>query len=113
MRRSDNVAGIDGCKAGWIVATVDDVFVVPRLNCDRFDIVGVDIPIGLTDRSPRVCDREARRYLATCAELGVPCTAPRRSDLHRLSVGAQGRAKCNGPRHLHADLQHHGEGGRG
>jgi predicted RNase H-like nuclease len=79
MNRSDNVAGIDGCKAGWIIATVDDVFVMPRLNLDQFDCVGIDIPIGLTDLSPRACDREARRYLASARSSVFP--APPRAAL--------------------------------
>ena len=79
MHRSDNVAGIDGCKGGWIVATIDDVFVIPRLNCDQFDRVGIDIPIGLTDESPRACDQQARRYLASARSSVFP--APPRAAL--------------------------------
>ncbi len=79
MYRSDDIAGIDGCKAGWIVATVRDAFVIPRLNCDQFRRVGIDIPIGLSDGSPRACDREARRYLASARSSVFP--APPRAAL--------------------------------
>lgn len=70
------VAGVDGCRNGWVVATatfpagaaqtrvvgsfaevVDDV-VGGRLAC-----VAVDMPIGLPDAGPRACDVEARRRL--------------------------------------------------
>jgi predicted RNase H-like nuclease len=68
------VAGIDGCRAGWLCLTKDlstgavqarildgvgDVLgLVPRP-----EVVMVDVPIGLTDAGPRQCDLEARRLL--------------------------------------------------
>ncbi|MGZ4766383.1 MAG: DUF429 domain-containing protein [Ilumatobacteraceae bacterium] len=79
MYRSDDIAGIDGCKAGWIVATVRDVFVIPLLSCDQFHCVGIDIPIGLTDGPPRACDTQARRYLASARSSVFP--APPRAAL--------------------------------
>ena len=55
------LAGVDGCPAGWVVALArpdgDDVriAVVPRFANvfadPRPDIVAVDIPIGLPERS--------------------------------------------------------------
>jgi predicted RNase H-like nuclease len=60
---TDDIAGIDGCKAGWIVATARAVVVVPKLHLDRFTIAGIDMPIGLLDGPPRVCDIAARKYL--------------------------------------------------
>jgi len=67
------VAGIDGCRAGWIAFKVNlhahatSVEVVdlaawlrerpPDLAC-----VGIDIPIGLLD-GPRACDKAARKLL--------------------------------------------------
>ncbi len=71
------VAGIDGCRAGWLCVTkdfstgdivarilrrIDDVL---HLN-QKPAVVAVDIPIGLTDAGPRCCDLEAR------AKLGRP-----------------------------------------
>jgi len=75
------VAGIDGCRTGWVVATVpaDGTFVraggpkirlVPRLDevvaalgTGRLRAAAVDIPIGLATAGPRACDLEARRML--------------------------------------------------
>ena len=63
MDHIDGTAGIDGCKAGWIIATTRAIVVVEQLHLDEFDLVGVDMPIGLPDGPPRVCDVEARKYL--------------------------------------------------
>ncbi|MDY7101215.1 MAG: DUF429 domain-containing protein [Actinomycetota bacterium] len=76
------VAGVDGCRGGWLVVTADadpdpertgrpatvevvaDIGdVVGRVRTGELAIVGVDMPIGLTDRGPRPCDRAARRAL--------------------------------------------------
>lgn len=72
------VAGVDGCKGGWLVARVEaerflfleSVQVVPSFR-DMLDLtrdcvaVGVDIPIGLMGRDPRQPDREARGVLGS------------------------------------------------
>jgi len=74
------VAGVDGCRAGWIVVLVngsDDVRLrlcrtfleVLDLNDPCPDVIAIDIPIGLLEtpcRGGRICDQQARR------ELGVP-----------------------------------------
>jgi predicted RNase H-like nuclease len=67
------VAGIDGCRAGWlcllglgrgsvvaaVLATVDDLLkLTPRPR-----LVLIDMPIGLPDSGPRRCDVVARRTL--------------------------------------------------
>ncbi len=68
------IAGVDGCRSGWVVALLDLVChevewrVVPTLRtvldvCPHGALVAVDIPIGLPDRPPRRCDVEARRLL--------------------------------------------------
>lgn len=70
-----DIAGIDGCRAGWCVAQSDsaqarfDFFIaatideaVSRLQNCR--VIGIDIPIGLPDAGGRACDRLARRRLA-------------------------------------------------
>jgi predicted RNase H-like nuclease len=64
-KRSDLVrlAGIDGCRSGWIYATSDGVNVMTRLRLDDYDLIGIDMPIGLTDDGPRRCDVEARKFL--------------------------------------------------
>lgn len=73
------VAGVDGCRAGWVVARavagtgppeVRSVEVHPTLDAvmervDRAELawVAVDMPIGLPAAGPRPCDAEARRLL--------------------------------------------------
>ncbi len=74
-------AGVDGCRAGWVVVLTQQ----PRQGqqnhhirlCTRFDevlslsprpaVIAVDIPIGLLDTPQpggRECDRQARRLLS-------------------------------------------------
>jgi predicted RNase H-like nuclease len=72
------VAGVDGCRAGWVVVTaerrpgggVTDVRLVARiagvideLRAGELAAVAVDMPIGLPDAGVRVADVEARRRL--------------------------------------------------
>jgi predicted RNase H-like nuclease len=72
------VAGVDGCRAGWVVAsaTLDrrsivapDLRIVPRFADalrEGHDAIAVDIPIGLPDAAEpggRACDRLARARL--------------------------------------------------
>lgn len=68
------IAGVDGCKAGWIAlfervpaGRIDSaVSSTPRDLCHSLagaPVIAVDVPIGLTDRGPRVCDAEARKCL--------------------------------------------------
>ncbi len=72
------VAGIDGCRAGWIVVTVPaqgdignvtvdcvaslDV-VIGDIDSGRLAAAGIDIPIGLPAGGPRRCDVEARKLI--------------------------------------------------
>ncbi len=63
MSDQEDIAGIDACRGGWIVATSDGAVVVPTLTLERFSCVGIDMPIGLSDGPPRACDIEARKYL--------------------------------------------------
>jgi len=66
--------GIDGCRAGWLYVARN----VEKGDCragilTRIDglldlvpvpaIVAIDIPIGLLDSGPRLCDLEARKVL--------------------------------------------------
>jgi len=80
---SMKVAGVDGCRAGWIVATVslkNKAKGFDRLILDKFaivkdfaevikrakdsEIICVDIPVGLSDNEhQRLCDVQARRML--------------------------------------------------
>jgi predicted RNase H-like nuclease len=90
------VGGLDGCRAGWVLATVPldaecsigaasasvSVQMVPDLRpvvadiaAGRIAAVGIDIPIGLADRDPRPCDREARRMLGARRSSVFPAPA--------------------------------------
>ena len=76
MRPRHRVLGVDGCRAGWIgVLCADDTaevlvrawfadLVAEALERGPLDVVGVDIPIGLPDATPRQADVLARRRLA-------------------------------------------------
>lgn len=80
------VAGVDGCKAGWLIAVVSAMEVGTAANTacvyklqefwvahtfseilsrtTQFELVCVDIPIGLSNGSkPRECDVAARKVL--------------------------------------------------
>ena len=64
------VIGVDGCRGGWLAATVDDAGVVWSWTRDiaavlraRADAVAVDIPIGVPESGSRTCDVDARRRL--------------------------------------------------
>jgi predicted RNase H-like nuclease len=68
-----NIAGTDGCRAGWLCLIQDldtgrigsKIFptfaeLAETLAVNR---IAIDIPIGLSDSGPRSCDVEARRLL--------------------------------------------------
>jgi len=68
------IAGIDGCRAGWVVVHEDQA---GKRRCSvagdirsavaglgGCSIIGIDIPIGLPEAGPRACDVEARALLA-------------------------------------------------
>lgn len=74
------VGGLDGCRGGWVLASVpaEEPMAVPAvevrfvpgvhdvvraLRRGELAAVAVDIPIGLAASGPRACDREARRLL--------------------------------------------------
>jgi len=70
------IAGLDGCRPGWIAMVKDGSSIVPRIVprlCTSDEdlvalfrecaVVAVDIPIGLAERGPRPCDHHARRFL--------------------------------------------------
>ncbi len=66
------VAGVDGCRAGWVVVFSRGATVVVPTFRGVLDaargaaVIGVDMPIGLLDRAVpggRECDRLARRLL--------------------------------------------------
>jgi predicted RNase H-like nuclease len=67
---SSRVAGVDGCKGGWLAAILEDDRVEFQLCADfasvlalDAQVVGVDIPIGLPDAGPRRADLLARAFV--------------------------------------------------
>jgi len=68
------VAGVDGCRGGWVVASSDGIEVVTALTdvLSRFDTIGIDMPIGLPPTFARVCEQQARRYLSPRASTVFP-----------------------------------------
>ena len=108
------VAGVDGCRGGWIVALVNGSSDVRLRLCRTFqevldlddsrpEVIAIDIPIGLLEtpsRGGRICDQRARR------ELGPPrgssvftpplrgfVTARSFSDVNGMSIQAFGILK--------------------
>jgi predicted RNase H-like nuclease len=86
------LAGIDGCREGWVVAetddqigsigfrivATDDVGSVLKTYAEFAGVVAIDIPIGLTEGEPRKCDQSARRLLQRPRASSVfpaPCRA--------------------------------------
>jgi predicted RNase H-like nuclease len=61
------VVGVDGCRAGWVVATpCDGAHVAESLTtivAGNLDLAAIDMPIGLPDTWDRAADRAARAYI--------------------------------------------------
>lgn len=68
------IAGVDGCPAGWICVVKDrgsesiEAVICRRSQellqvIERCELVAIDIPIGLSESGPRVCDQAARKIL--------------------------------------------------
>ena len=70
------VLGVDGCRAGWVgvvlsggtatvvvAPTVSELVAAVRTDHPDLAVVGVDIPIGLPDTTPRQADLLARQHL--------------------------------------------------
>src|ERR1017187_1478974 len=88
------VAGVDGCRAGWIALKVElpsrmtsvEVIDLPALLRKRppeLAFLGIDIPIGLLD-GPRACDKAARKPLGPrrSSVFPAPCRASLRANSH-------------------------------
>jgi len=89
------VAGVDGCRAGWIafkvevhsLATSVDVVDLAELLSRRPDdllCLAIDIPIGLLNGS-RACDKAARKLLAQprgTSVFAAPCRAALSATTH-------------------------------
>ena len=64
------LAGLDGCRGGWVAAIsaggtvrVCVLAALAELDALRPVVAAIDIPIGLPDAGPRLCDTLARRAL--------------------------------------------------
>jgi predicted RNase H-like nuclease len=88
------LAGADGCRRGWVLATRDGAEVVPTLATvvARYERVGVDMPIALADTWGRRCDNEARRLLARRAST-IFSAPPRQLLTHTDYPSANGASK--------------------
>jgi len=99
------VAGVDGCRVGWVMVTRDltggalTVGVAPCWAAlpHLARIVAVDMPIGLSEDGPRGCDSLARRLLPGRASSVFP--PPARPMLAMADYGqanAWGKARGRG-----------------
>lgn len=68
------IAGADGCRKGWFRVSLELATFAVRFDLvetardllarvPRPTVLGIDIPIGLSDAGPRECDRLARKLL--------------------------------------------------
>ena len=97
------VAGVDGCRAGWVVVLGRggdaSLQVVPRFSevlrvAREARVIGVDMPIGFLDRAEpggRECDRRARRLLGApraCSVFSPPVRAALRQSTYVAALAA-------------------------
>ena len=98
------VLGVDGWRGAWVGARLDgrgvELLALPDaaavLAVPDVEVVGIDMPIGLSDNGVRLCDVEARRRLGRAGSSVFP--APVRAVLRardyaearQLSVEATG-----------------------
>lgn len=82
------VAGVDGCRGGWVSFKVDpmslatsvdliDISCILKNKPNDLAILAIDIPIGLLDGS-RACDKAARKLLGQprgTSVFAAPCRA--------------------------------------
>ena len=74
------VLGVDGWRGGWVAARLDGRAVTLTLLGDAaavlavrdVAVIGIDMPIGLSDDGPRACDVAARRRLPGAASSVFP-----------------------------------------
>ena len=99
--RSERIAGVDGCRAGWVVVRgsvehstggslrIDSIVVAPTIaplvQDASIDLVAIDMPIGLPDDGPRECDRACRAALGPRRSSVFP--TPVRSVLEAADYG--------------------------
>src|SRR3954454_23069640 len=87
------VLGVDGWRGAWVAALLDGrsvtLSVLPDVRAvlavPDVEVIGIDMPIGLSDDGARACDVEARRRLPGAASSVFP--APVRPVLAARSYG--------------------------
>jgi predicted RNase H-like nuclease len=95
------IAGVDGCRGGWVVVTelagaigafITNSFGELLDTLPSNSLIAIDTPIGLPERSARLCDAAARKFLK----------APRASSVFpapiRPALGAQSYEAASGIR---------------
>src|SRR5438132_11237556 len=78
--------GVDGCRAGWVAASDRGARVYPtfaEIVAQRFDLMLIDVPIGLLQAGPRHCDRQARNLVGARRSPGFPGPGPPRRRARR------------------------------
>jgi hypothetical protein len=82
LRDPSRVCGVDGCRGGWVAASPHGIEVVSSLLdlLPRFDLIGIDMPIGMSVDGRRACDTAARKALSTRSSTVFP--VPPRSLVH-------------------------------
>ena len=82
------VVGVDGCRGGWLAVAydADTGTLSPRVHfsfaevLDVYEdaaVISVDIPIGLSEGEPRLCDLAARKLLGPRRSSVFPAPDPR------------------------------------
>ncbi len=98
--------GVDGWRGAWVGALLDGRsvrwLVLPDaaavLAVPDVEVIGIDMPIGLSDDGPRACDIEARKELgrAGSSVFPAPVRPVLRADTYdaarSLSLAASGRS---------------------
>jgi predicted RNase H-like nuclease len=100
------VAGVDMAGGGWAVVVLEGDRVVDAFRSETFaeallvdaEVIGVDIPIGIPDSSPRLADIDARRFVGARASSVFPTPvravleAPTYADARRIAVELTGKS---------------------
>jgi predicted RNase H-like nuclease len=100
------VLGVDGWKGAWVAARLDGRLVTLSVLPDTkavlavpdVQVIGIDMPIGLSDDGARTCDVEARRRLPGAASSVFPApvrpvlAAHSYADACAVSIRARGKS---------------------
>jgi predicted RNase H-like nuclease len=76
--RGARCVGVDGCPGGWVAAARDGVRVFTSFAelVTQFDLIAVDMPIGMPPPAPRNAELQARRFISPRGSTIFP-TPPR------------------------------------